>query len=59
MPTLTAEQAAAESTTTENAGDFLSNGFKCRATNGNWNGSGETYIYMAFADNPFKYALAR
>jgi hypothetical protein len=33
--------------------DFLSNGFKMRDTNVNTNGSGETYIYMAFAENPF------
>jgi hypothetical protein len=38
--------------------DFLSNGFKCRsATVANI--SGATYIYMAFASNPLKYALAR
>jgi len=33
--------------------DFLSNGFKPRITGNNLNGSGETYIYMAFAENPF------
>ncbi len=33
--------------------DFLSNGFKLRQAFGNWNGSGETYIYMAFAESPF------
>jgi len=33
--------------------DFLSNGFKFRGTNGAWNGNGESYIYMAFAENPF------
>ena len=33
--------------------DFVSNGFKLRQAFGNWNGSGETYIYMAFAENPF------
>ena len=33
--------------------DTLSNGFKCRATGGNINASGETYIYMAFAEAPF------
>ena len=32
--------------------DTLSNGFKCRATGGNINASGETYIYIAFAENP-------
>jgi hypothetical protein len=33
--------------------DFLSNGFKFRNTNDNYNASGATYIYMAFAENPF------
>jgi hypothetical protein len=39
--------------------DFLSNGFKIRSTNNPENASGGTYIYMAFAENPFKYANAR
>jgi len=40
--------------------DFLSNGFKIRtATDSNQNTSGGTYIYAAFAENPFKYANAR
>jgi len=39
--------------------DFLSNGFKQRQTDGGWNASGGTYIYAAFAENPFKYANAR
>ena len=33
--------------------DFVSNGFKLRATPDYMNGSGSTYIYMAFAENPF------
>jgi hypothetical protein len=39
--------------------DYLSNGFKIRNTNGGFNTSGGTYIYMAFAETPFKYANAR
>jgi hypothetical protein len=39
--------------------DVLSNGFKLRNTNSGRNASGGTYIYMAFAENPFKYANAR
>ena len=39
--------------------DFLSNGFKPRSANGNQNDSGVTYIYAAFAENPFNYSLAR
>ena len=35
------------------ATDFLSNGFKCRATNTHFNAAGGTYLYMAFAENPF------
>ena len=33
--------------------DFLSNGFKLRDTVSQSNGSGSTYIYMAFAESPF------
>jgi hypothetical protein len=33
--------------------DFLSNGFKFRTSDSNVNTSGETYIYMAFAEAPF------
>lgn len=39
--------------------DALSNGFKLRGTGGGVNGSGGTYIFAAFAEAPFKYALAR
>jgi hypothetical protein len=33
--------------------DLLSNGFKQRGANTGSNGSGRTYVYMAFAENPF------
>ena len=42
--------------------DILSNGFKIRvsgATDVGTNGSGDTYIYAAFAESPFKNSLAR
>ena len=39
--------------------DFLSNGFKARRTNSQLNQSGTKYIYLAFAEQPFKYANAR
>jgi hypothetical protein len=42
--------------------DFLSNGFKLRVSDTNYNSSSTTYgpyIYMAFAENPFKYSNAR
>jgi hypothetical protein len=40
--------------------DMLSNGFKIRGDgSSDQNLSGETFIYMAFAENPFKYSNAR
>jgi hypothetical protein len=39
--------------------DILSNGFKCKGVGTNINASGGTYIYAAFAENPFKNANAR
>ena len=38
---------------TETSEDFVSNGFKFRNSNANWNASGGTYIYIAFAEHPF------
>ena len=35
--------------------DFLSSGFKLRTSDGDFNGSGSTIIYGAWADVPFKY----
>ncbi len=58
---LSAESSAAETTQTSigNPIDVLSNGFKCRGTGASSNASGGTYIFAAFAENPFKNALAR
>jgi hypothetical protein len=39
--------------------DGLSNGFKIRGSWVGMNTSGNTIIYAAFAENPFKNALAR
>jgi hypothetical protein len=39
--------------------DFVSNGFKIRNNGTDNNISGSTYIYMAFAEEPFKYANSR
>jgi hypothetical protein len=39
--------------------DFLSNGFKVRSTKEEINDDGETYIFMAFAEQPFKFSNAR
>tara|TARA_R110000823_G_scaffold290496_1_gene408774 strand:- start:96 stop:1142 length:1047 start_codon:yes stop_codon:yes gene_type:complete len=33
--------------------DFLSNGFKFRTADNAWNGNGDNYIYMTFAESPF------
>ena len=38
--------------------DFLSNGFKLRSNHDVWNGSGRTYVYMAFAESPFVTSTA-
>jgi hypothetical protein len=39
--------------------DFVSNGMKIRTANATLNSNGVTYIYAAFAENPFKIARAR
>ena len=39
--------------------DFLSNGVKFITDNANWNGDGMTYVYLAFAESPFKNSRAR
>jgi hypothetical protein len=49
---------AAESTNLD-CYDFVSNGFKVRTTDGDFNSATYTYIYLAFASYPFKYAPAR
>jgi hypothetical protein len=56
--TLIANSTAAEATALYNI-DIVSNGFKIRDTGTDSNGSGTSYIFAAFAENPFKYALAR
>ena len=39
---------------------FLANGFKLEDQyDGEWNGNGATFVYLAFAESPFKYANAR
>jgi hypothetical protein len=39
--------------------DVLSNGFKIRDSGGDVNTNGATMIWAAFAENPFKFSLAR
>jgi hypothetical protein len=54
----TENSAPGESAST-NTLDVLSNGFKLRTSNSETNFSGDTYIYIAFSENPFQYARAR
>ena len=56
--TLFANSAVVEETTF-NFTDILSNGFKPRSADNATNATGGTYIFMAFAEVPSKYALAR
>ena len=44
--------SAAEDTASDFFVDFTSNGFKLRNNDAQLNGSGSTYIYMAFAEHP-------
>ena len=39
--------------------DFYANGFKLKGPGGTINGDGAIYLFMAFAEQPFKYANAR
>jgi len=39
--------------------DFVANGFKLRGNSSSVNGSGSTYIFLAFAESPFKNSRAR
>ena len=48
-----------ESTLTINEIDIVSNGFKLRSDAGKTNNNGDEYAFIAFAENPFKYARAR
>jgi hypothetical protein len=55
---LDANSADAEDTSAARI-DILSNGFKLRLSTAAWNANGDTHIFMAFAENPFKNSLAR
>jgi hypothetical protein len=55
---LTANSSAAEGGSGYGL-DILSNGFKPRDVGSDYNASGGTYIFAAFAETPFKYANAR
>ena len=45
--------SSSEAEISQNICDFVSNGFKFRHVDGKYHNSGGSYIYMAFAENPF------
>ena len=60
VSTLSLQPNSSTAESTGNDIDYVSNGFKIRTAGSGINyTSGQTYIYMAFAENPFKYANAR
>lgn len=56
---LLAENSVSEGSISNPAIDIVSNGMKIRNTIADFNSSGGTFIFAAFAENPFKYARAR
>jgi len=56
---LYANDPSAESVSSNDNVDILSNGFKIRNASSAWNNSGQTFIYAAFAENPLNYSRAR
>ena len=56
---LVPNDSAADRTNALVSVDFVSNGFKWRNSDNDMNGNGGSYIYLAFAESPFKYANAR
>ena len=56
---LFADTSGAEGIASSVSVDFLSNGFKWRGASGHVNLSGGNYIFLAFAEMPFKHSNAR
>ena len=56
---LEADKNNVEADASEIIVDYVSNGFKIRNTNNAANGSSYGYVYLAFAESPFKYSNAR
>ena len=56
VPNNTAEE---NNSTTARRLDFTCNGIKMRGSDGTINTNNYTYLYMAFAESPFKYSNAR
>ena len=50
---------ASDAEVSSNGIDMLSNGFKLKSVDSETNNSGTLYMYLAFAESPFKYANAR
>lgn len=53
------DSSGAEAVNAAFAIDVLSNGFKLRTSDASTNGPSYSHIYMAFAESPFRYSLAR
>jgi len=53
------DDSTAEYNGTGHETDFTANGFKMRNSNSRLNTSNQTYIFIAFAENPFKHSNAR
>ena len=58
-PSTSGAETAGSSRSPTQQFDFLSNGFKVRGANNQTNGNGNTIIFAAFSEHPFKNALAR
>ena len=56
---LSAENSGAEDSDSSWNIDFLSNGFKIRSPHIYMNSAGNTHIFLAFAESPFKHTNAR
>tara|TARA_R110002073_G_scaffold9899_2_gene49115 strand:+ start:214 stop:966 length:753 start_codon:yes stop_codon:yes gene_type:complete len=56
---LVADDNNVESSGSGQSLDFLSNGFKIRANQASLNSAGYYYVYMAFAETPFKQSNSR
>ena len=58
---ITADGNGAQESVTDTTlrADFFSNGFSMYSGSNSYNNSGTVYVYMAFAETPFKYATAR
>ena len=56
---ISANVSGNESVSTTYSINMLSNGFKINTDDTSWNADGQTFVYFAIAENPFKIARAR